>query len=199
MSGWRDELRSNPRLRAGLIAAAALLWLLGLLEMSDALDAARSQRAALTEELVRLRAVQGEQHWPALRDQAQARLADYRALAWREESEGRMQAMLQDWLREQLAAAGLQPRELAVTVLPARSTAPSEGGRKLDLPADMRLARARLSFEFKPEALHQVLAALHSSRRWIWVSRLAVENDSRRMVELELEALFELGARGPSS
>ncbi len=198
MSRWLDELRRNARLRVGLAAVGLLVWLLGLLELSDALDAARAELARSSEEVQRLRAVRGEQHWPAFRDQAQARLADYRSLAWREESEGRMQAMLQDWLREQLAIVGLQPRELAVTVLPARPAATADDKRKSELPADMRLARARLSFDFKPDSLHQLLAALAASRRWIWVSRLAVENDSRRVVELELEALFVLGTREPS-
>ena len=198
MSRWLDEFRSKPRLRAGLAAVLALLWLLGLLELSDALDAARKERVRLSDEVARLRSVGSEQRWPALREQAEARLADHRSLAWREESEGRMQAMLQDWLREQLAAAGVQPRELVVTVLPARTLSPSESGRKAELPADMRIARARLSFEFKPDALHQVLARLPASRRWIWVSRMTVDNDSQRTVELELEALFVLGAREAS-
>ena len=198
MSRWLDEFRSKPRLRAGLAAVLALLWLLGLLELSDALDAARKERVRLSDEVARLRSVGSEQRWPALREQAEARLADHRSLAWREESEGRMQAMLQDWLREQLAAAGVQPRELVVTVLPARTLSPSESGRKAELPADVRIARARLSFEFKPDALHQVLARLPASRRWIWVSRMTVDNDSQRTVELELEALFVLGAREAS-
>jgi hypothetical protein len=195
---WLDELRRKPRLQAGLAVVLALLWLLGLLELSDALDAARREKARLIDEVARLRTVGAEQHWPAMRDQTQVRLADHRALAWREESEGRMQAMLQDWLREQLAAVGVQPRELVVIVLPARTVLPSEQGRKSELPADMRIARARVSFEFKPDALHQVLARLPASRRWIWVSRMSVDNDSQRVVELELEALFVLGARESS-
>jgi hypothetical protein len=198
VSNWLDELRSKPRLQAGLAVVLALLWLLGLLELSDALDAARKERVRLSDEVARLRTVGAEQHWPAMRDQAQARLADHRSLAWREESEGRMQAMLQDWLREQLASVGVQPRELVVTVLPARTVSPAANGRKAELPADMRIARARVSFEFKPDAMHQVLARLPASRRWIWVSRMAVDNDSQRVVELELEALFVLGAREAS-
>jgi hypothetical protein len=198
VNSWLDELRSKPRLRAGLAAVAALLWLLGLLELFDALDAARKDKARLSDEVLRLRSVGAEPRWPAMREQAEARLADYRSLAWREESEGRMQAMLQDWLREQLAAVGVQPRELVVTVLPARTVSPAEGGRKAELPADMRIARARLTFEFKADALHQVLARLPASRRWIWVSRMAVDNDSQRVVELELEALFVLGVREAS-
>lgn len=195
MSDWRDELRGNARLRAGLVVVVGLFWVIGLLQLLDMLDAARKDRASLSETVEELRRVGKDERWLALRDQAGQRLADYRALAWREESEGRMQAMLQDWLREQLGAVGVQPRDVSVTVLPARGTTPGDRGRKSELPADMRIARAQLSFEFKPEALHQFLAKLPASLRWIWVSRMSVENDSRRQVELELEALFVLGAR----
>ena len=198
MIGWREELRSNSRLRFGLVAIAASLWLLVLLELSSARDAAREERNQLSDEVIRLRSVRGEQQWMTLRAQAQQRLADFRSLAWREESEGRMQAMLQDWLREQLAVVGVQPREMTVTVVPARGVAPSTSGRKSELPLDMRLARARLSFEFKPDSLQQFLAKLPTSRHWIWVSRMVVENEGRHVVELELEALFVLGAREPS-
>lgn len=195
MSDWRAELRGNRRLQAGLILVVALLWLLGLFELSDRLDAARRERSRLSDEVLLLRLASSEQQWPALRDQAQARLADYRSRAWREESEGRMEAMLQDWLREQLATVGAELRELTVSVQPARSVGSIESSRRPDLPADMRIARARLSFGFKPDTLHQFLAKLSASSRWIWVTRMAVENDNRRLVDIELEALFILGAR----
>lgn len=198
MISWRDELHSNPRLRAGFAAVAVLLWVLVLLELSGELSAAREKRFQLNAEVTRLHEMRGEQQWTAWRDKAQERLADYRSLAWREESEGRMQAMLQDWLREQLAAVGVQPREMTVTVLPARGAAPNGSGRKFELPADMRLARARLSFDFKPDSLHQFLAGLSTSRHWIWVSRMVVENETRRVVDIELESLFVLGVREPS-
>lgn len=193
MSRWRRELQDNPRLRIGLLAVAALLWLIGLLELDARVQAAEQERARLADEIARLRVAAAEQQWPALRDEARQRLADLRSLAWREESEGRMQALLQDWLREQLAAAGLQPRDLQVSVLPA------DGGlddkRKAELPTDLRIARARLAFDFQPDSLHRVLAALPASRKWIWVSRLIVDNAGRRTVDLEVEALFVLGPK----
>jgi hypothetical protein len=205
VSGWRQELQDNPRLRAGLLAVAALLWLFGLFELDDRVRAAERERARLSDELARLRVAAAEQQWPALRDQVKQRLDDYRALAWREESEGRMQATLQDWLREQFAAVGLQPRDLQVSVLPASAGAAAPGGasasapaRKAELPTDLRIARARMAFDFQPDGLHRLLAALDASRRWIWVSRLSVDNGGRRSVELELEALFVLGAKAGS-
>jgi hypothetical protein len=195
MSRWRQELRANPRLRAGMALVAGLVWLLGLLELLDVRDAAEKERARVADELVRLQAVAAERQWPERRDAARQRLADFRSLARREESEGRIQATMQDWLREQLTAVGLQARDLQVVVLPAGGPASGDAARRPALAADMRLARARLSFDFRPDGLHRLLAALPASRHWIWVSRLVVGNDSRRTVELELEALFVLGPR----
>jgi hypothetical protein len=51
-------------------------------------------------------------------------------------------------------------------------------------------------FDFQGDRLHRFLATLPASRQWIWVSRLVVDNDRRRQVELEVEALFVLGVRG---
>ena len=99
-----------------------------------------------------------------LRDQAQARLADYRSLAWREESEGRMLGHVAGQLAaQQLAAAGAEPRALTVTVQPARGVGPAEG-REVRV-ASRHAYRARAaSFEFKPDTLHQFLAKAVSQR-----------------------------------
>lgn len=199
MNDWARELRENPRLQLGLAVVVGLLWVLGLLELADRLDAARTERTRLADDLARLGSVAEGARWPRLRDDAQQRLADYRALAWREESEGRMQAAMQDWLREQFAALGVQPRELVVSVLPAAAApagqvaAESSAGT---LPPEMRVVRARATFEFDPQRLHRLLAALPESRRWTWVSRLSVDHGTRRLVELELGALFVLGVKG---
>jgi hypothetical protein len=196
--GWRRELQDNARLRAGLLAIGGLLWLLALLELADGLDAARLERDRLADEVQRLQAVAGERAWPDFRDRVQQRLGDVRSLAWREESEGRMQAALQDWLRQQLAGAGIQPREVVVSVLsPATgATGDAAAAAGAALPPEARIVRARMVFDFQGERLHRFLAALPASRQWIWVSRLVVDNDRRRQVELEVEALFVLGVRG---
>lgn len=189
MSEWVRQWRDNPRLRVGVLLAAALVWLYALLSLADEVEAMNSERMRAAAELQRLTALERELHWNDYRADAVRTLADYRARSWREESEGRMQARLQDWLRSQLATVGLQPRELAATVLPVP-------GAEEDDPAGMlRLVRARASFDFDPAALHQTLATVRRELQWTWVSRLTVNNAGRRSVELEVEALFVLDAR----
>jgi hypothetical protein len=196
MNAWARELRENPRLRAGLLAIVAIVWMLALLELLDGLDASRRERARLADEVAHLQTMARERQWPEFRDQVQQRLADVRSFAWREESEGRMQATLQDWLREQFAGVGVQPREVLVSVLPTTAGGAEAANRDAELPPEARIVRARTVFDFQPDALHRLLSRLPASHRWVWVSRLAVDPAGRRIVELELEALFVLGVRG---
>jgi hypothetical protein len=194
LNGWLDELRGNARLRAGALLIVGLLWTLLLFEGADRIDALRRERVAVVDEIDRLRGVIREAGWLQRRDDAQQLLAVYRGRAWREESEGRMQALMQDWLREKLAGAGVQPAELTVSVLAAAQ----EGAAGAALPAEFRLVRSRVTFDFQPQTLHELLASVAANPNWVAVSRLAVRNTGRRVVELELEALFVLGARAGS-
>jgi len=217
LNAWLDELRAKPRLRLGLLAVLALGWIFGLLELEAAWGTARQEQARLSHEIARMQAISGQTQWRQQRDAVFMALADLRSRAWRDESEGRMQAQMQDWVREQLVALGLQASELNVVVLPAgekpaagesrgRATAAGtpagSGGTGAGAgPAggdgsDLRLVRSRVVFEFQPDKLHQLLAAVQASPKWLWVARMAVLNGNRKSVELELEALFILGTRG---
>lgn len=200
MSPWREELRGNRRLRAGLLLIGGLLWLGGLLALMDAVDTTRAEQEQLHSELDGLRQAGRDARWARVRDEAQQSLAAYRSRSWREESDGRMQALMQDWLRERMAELGLQPSELNVSVLQPASEA-ALGGLAGTIagapwPPEMRVVRSRLVFDFQPAALHNFLTMVSLSPNWLWVSRLAVRNGSRRSVEIELEALFVQGARG---
>lgn len=222
LNTWLDELRAKPRLRLGLLAVLALGWIFGLLELEAASGTARQEQTRLSHEIGRMKAISGQTQWRKQRDAVFMALADLRSRAWRDESEGRMQAQMQDWVRERLAAQGLQARELNVVVLPAGGQPPagedrsragvaaapnaaggsaSGGGRGGaggggSGDSDLRLVRSRVVFEFQPDKLHELLAAVEASPKWLWVPRLVVHNGNRRSVELEIEALFILGTRG---
>jgi hypothetical protein len=184
VSDWRQELRSKPALRLGLVAIVGLAWVYGLLELEAAGAAAHREQAALADEVARLQGLGSEADWRRQRDEVHARLTELRGRAWREESEGRMQAQLQDWLRQQLAAQGLQARELTVAVLPL---SPQDEG------SDQRLLRARLAFDFDPDRLHALIGALVQGPAAVRMPRLLVKNAGRRSVEMDLEFLFILG------
>lgn len=187
MNDWLQELRDKPRLRLGLLVVIALAWVYGLLELETAASAAHQEQARLVDEVSRLQDIGSEVEWRRQRDEVFARVADLRGRAWREESEGRMQALLQDWLRQQLTAQGLQPRDLTVAVLPL---SPQDSG------SDLRLLRARLAFDFDPDRLHALLGTLADSPGAMRMPRLVVRTTGRSSVEMDLEALFILAAPG---
>lgn len=182
---WLHELRTKPLLRLALLAAVALAWIYALLELEAGVGKARTDQARLQVELERMQALAEDTSWPAQRERVFRQLADLRARAWREESEGLMQALMQDWLRDQLAGQGLQPRELTVAVLPAGDAA----------EPDLRLVRSRVVFDFSAETLHALLAEFARHPNALWVPRLVVRNAQQRVVELDVEALFLVGTR----
>lgn len=180
------ELDRQWRLRLGLAVVAALLWLFILLELSDHLSALRSSETQLATQVTRMKLMSREEQWPEFRDRVNRRLSEFRGRAWREESEGLVQAQLQDWLSAKMTASGLKARELAVSL----PSALPEGA-----PVEMRVVRARVVFDFHSEAFHALMTEISGEQRWVWVERLAVRNWGTPSVELELGALFVIGPR----
>jgi len=118
---------------------------------------------------------------------------------WREESEGHIQAAFQDWLHGLLAQQRLTAREMSVTLLtPAAGSGKGDSAAPAGLPPEMRLARARVVMEFQPQAFVGLLAAVSGNEHWVWVERLSIRNWGSPQVELELGALFVVGARDKS-
>lgn len=195
---WRKQSRAL----AGVAALFCMVWIYALLEMDERLTTLRGQEDRLRQQVARFGAVSQETQWGASRDELQRRMTAFRARAWREESEGRIQAHFQDWLREQLAAGGLKARELVVS-LPqagaAQASAAEPAGRDKEaeaMPAEMRIVRARVTLDFTSDSFNALLARLSASGRWLWVERLTVRNRPPvRTVEIELGALFVIGPR----
>ncbi len=205
MIPFQRELQDNRRLRLGLMAVVAIVWVLALLQLDDHLSAARQEEGQLRGQIIRLQAMGKEDRWPGYRDRVTKNLAQFRARAWREESEGRIQAHLQDWLREQLAEGGIKADELLVS-LPQGYETPAEGTEESmtgiektrsedDLPPEMRVVHARLTFAFHEQPFLKLMNAISGSAHWLWIERLTVRNWGKRTVELELGALFVIGPR----
>ena len=183
------RLEENRRLGLGLLVALSLLWLFLLLDLADRVDAAQAEELRLARQVQRMREAASEAEWPRYRDEVNQRLSEFRARAWREESEGLVQARMQDWLQQQLSAVGATQRELAVS-LPV----PMEGPEGLEMPPEMRVVRARVVFDFQPAGFNALLEALSAAPQWLWVDTLRVRNwGGSPSVELELGALFIVG------
>lgn len=204
MTRFWQELERNRRLRLGLVVAVALLWCFTLLELDDQVTTARASVKQLQGQIARTRALAQEAHWQEYREMTTRTLAQFRARAWREESEGRIQAHLQDWLRGELTKGGIEAKELVVS-LPEPSGPAQEGETsqtdvqeprpESELPAEMRVVHARVVFDFIEGPFNELIAKLSSSDHWLWVEGLSVRNWGTRTVELELGALFVIGTR----
>jgi len=198
----RQEWQRNARLRTGVVLALGLVSLWVLMALADRLDARVAERDRLAAQLQRLRAVAQDRRWDALVADMRVVDAQWRARLWREPTEGRMQAALQDWLRNQVATMGLAPRELAVAVVqdaptggvaaaaprsPGAGSAPGPG-----LPPGLTVVRARVALDLPALRLHEWLARLASAPGLTRITRLSVSNADRPAVEVEIEALFRM-------
>lgn len=188
------ELEQNRRLAIGVLVATSLLWVFLLLDLAERVDSAQAEELRLSRQVQRMREAASEAEWPRYRDEVNQRLSEFRARAWREESEGLVQARMQDWLQQQLGAVGATQRELAVSLPVA-----IEGPEGLELPPEMRIVRARVVFDFQPAGFNALLEALSASSQWLWVETLRVRNwGGSPSVELELGALFIVGEGAPT-
>lgn len=201
---WQ-QLQAQPRALAGAGLLVALAWLAWLLDADAQRVAAQQQLATQQQQLQRLQGFAGEQQWLQALQAGQTALAQVRQRLWREESEGRIQAHLQDWLRQQAEKSGLRVRELVVS-LPQRpgqeeaTAAPAEPVSGAALAPDLRLVQAQLTLEFDSAALATFLTEISSQERWLWLQRLQVQSQANRHVaELELQALFSVGAQDPNA
>lgn len=199
-SNLQREWSQNPRLRLGTVFIIILCWVYGLLAFDEALAKRREEIAQRDQEITRLAAQARGQGWVKVRDQAVRRLSEFRARAWREESEGRIQAAFQDWLHVLLAQQRLNASEMAVTLLtPAAASEKIDGPTtRAGLPPEMRVARARVVMDFQAQAFAGLIAAIVANPHWVWVERLSLRNWGSPQVELELGALFVVGARDKS-
>lgn len=199
-SNFQREWSESPRLRLGVVVIVVLCWVYGLLAFDETITKRRDEIALLDQEVTLLAAQARSQEWMKVRDQAVRRLSEFRERVWREESEGHIQAAFQDWLHVLLEQQRLTANEMTVTLL-----TPLAGSEKTDppttlagLPPEMRVARARVVMEFQPMAFAGVLAAIAANEHWVWVERLSIRNWGSPQVELELGALFAVGARDKS-
>lgn len=202
LAPMRQEWQRNPRLRTGVVLALGLVSLWVLMALADRLDARVAERDRLAAQLQRLRAVAQDRRWDTLVADMRVVDAQWRERLWREPTEGRMQAALQDWLRNQVATMGLTPRELAVAVV--QDTPPGGGaaaGARLSaadnaagpgLPPGLSVVRARVALDLPALRLHEWLARLASAPGLTRVTRLSVSNADRPAVEVEIEALFSM-------
>jgi len=179
------ELRSNRRLRLGIVAVVGIFWVYGLLSLSEGLDKRQAQLNANLAAYARQLKSADDPYWPNARDEVKLVLNHYLARARTEQSEGTLQASFTDWVQQLFAAHKVSPGDVSVSVLP-----PEQGNA---WPAPMRVVRARVFFHAHPWMVHDILADV--SDQSAWVERLVVRTGAtggQTSVEMDVSALYTL-------
>lgn len=196
MKKWRERLVKEPRALYGLMGAIILVWIYALIALHDHVNRLGEERRALRLQSIQLDRLGREGGWKSLAEAAEERLTNFNSRLWLAESEGRMQAEFQDWLRQLAAKQGLHMREMIVSQAePVRDMAGAEGQQSSLLPEGWRILQARVSLEWEPQTFASWLASLAEAQRWLWIERLSLKNGRPATVELELAGLFAIGAR----
>jgi hypothetical protein len=198
----RQEWSENASVRTGALLIVGILWLYGLLAWHDALgerDRALDQKA---RQLARIEAQAAETQWPDRLKEAEGRLLRFESSVKVVDSLGQAQADLQDWLNEQARAAALRN----VGVIPAGAPlaggigGPAPGSAAPPPPAlasgpevALRLGwvvRARVQADFSPVAAYDLLAALASGSRRVWVESMAIRMEPSPRWELQVASAY---------
>lgn len=192
-----DDLRSNRRLRIGVVAIIAILVVYGLLEWRDHLAAAKADHRRLLSQLARVSQYSalpaGAAVWQARAVEADRALEQARAQLWRNKSTGLAQAQVQDWLNSLLRQVDAKQFSLRVA---EPETALETESLTARLPAEFKSLmplRARVEFNSDPTALLGILAAMNDSPQKISVDILNVKGFK---TEMALTFWFELDVGG---
>lgn len=167
---WADaktQWGENARLRMASWAVVGILWIYGLMLVSDNAPRIQAELGAMKSELAKLKGGGDAALWAQRRQDAEQWLTAAEALSWAEQRPGLAQAEIQDWLRGTATKAGMSVRELrlaAAEASPAASSVPAAGVVKL-----------RLSVDFTPLALAGFLNELGEAERGVMVERLQLK------------------------
>lgn len=193
-AGLRGQWLANRRLRWGLLAIGAIVWVQGLLMASDSAQALRQQSEALREDVDRLQVQARSKVWPARADDARQQVGALRSMLWQETEIGLAEAAAQDWVRALAAKMGIGIRELAVS-RPGTATASASAASAAPQLVGVQPVRLRLSLDLNRLALMGFLAEIAQHERVVVVDRLVLRPVSQPpTAELDLRMLAAVKA-----
>lgn len=184
----RREWQASVRLRWGVRFIVATVWLWLTLLAQDQAAAWRAQGDELQAEAQRLKPLRSQTGWPQRAEDARTQLESARGLLWTAASQGQVEALLQDRLRELCSKAGLTVRELAILATDAKGT-----------PDDARPLRMRLAVDINNRlALMGLLSELAQSPQSIIVDSLRLRPQAAPpRAEIEIRVLYREQAKAP--
>ena len=194
------ELGASRRLRLGLALIVAVLWLYGVLLLSDARDERTRGFRQASVQLARLQEAAGQTEWPQRLEEAKILQAALESGLWRGDSLGLSRAALQDWLAQQMKQAQV-PRPLITLAAQEDDAAGAPGGaapaggapaaEAAELAAGLWKVKAKLNFDFTAESLPLLLARLAAPSPRVTVESLRVVREPVARVEMVVVAYFQ--------
>jgi len=184
-----SQVRRNPRLQVGLALALGIVWLYGILILTEKTDTRLGEIAAAQTRLARLQADAGQIQWPQRVEAAKAMQIAEEARLWHESTPGLARAAFQDWLNQILRAAGIDKANLSMGSQEAG--APAQADAAGPAAADgLWKVTTQLSFPFSPDKAHALLAALAEHPEMVVVETLTLRTSPSPQAELALAAWF---------
>jgi|GEM_PF-5072664 len=188
-------LRSNPRLRIGLVLIVGIIWLSLLLDLRDQNTALLDRYKQTAAQLSRFSAQQKQTQWMTRAQDAKDVLAVVEQRLWQNPTLGLTQAEMRDWLMQQL----LQAKAAQYTVKVSESggdKGDAKGSKSTDAPADLIRVRAQIEFNTNPDVLDGLLSRLADADHQVVVESLSVKQPR---TELTVASWYKVQPVAPAS
>lgn len=189
----RAELAANHRLRWGVWAIVAIMWIYAVLVLRDAARAERLAVEQASRRIATLEQVAAERDWPARLRSAEDLRQKLEGRLWHAGTLGLAQAAFQDWVNQAVQQAGVRKPAVAVAAQeesaarPAAGAAPTEAGAS----SDLWKTTARVAFDFEPSALYRFLQRLAANDKAVVVESLTIRGTPGGRAEMVLVAYFQ--------
>jgi hypothetical protein len=188
-----SQWRANLRLRLGVGLVLVVLFLHGLLQVFDHVDALRVEADQLRTQVQEARSLSRQSTWPERARDAQRSLQELQALLWTEPEQGLAEARMQDWVSSVASKSGVVVRDLSLVRSEPGSSRETDGA--LLLPKGYARLRLRVTAEFNPATASVLLAEMGQGEHVVRVDRMHVLTATRPpLLELELSSIARLAS-----
>lgn len=192
LSPFLAEIKANPRLRLGLWLIIGIAWIYCLLLLRDEVQRAGNEHQAFAKKVARTLAQASQNEWLERAESAQAMQLQHESRLWREGTIGLAQAGFQDWLNLVVQQSGLTRPVLTVAAQEESASEKTAAGAKgNDNASSLWKITAKLSFDFTPKNLYELMARLAGHDRQIVVETLVIRSVPAPRAEMMLVAYFQ--------
>ena len=180
-----NELKANPRLRAGLWLCVAIFWFYGIVNLQEVSVAKAKEYETLVKRSARSQATAEQKAWQGWVDDARVIERSLANRLWHEPTQGLAQAAFQDWLVQALQQTAIVKPQLTVV---AQEGPKSQGTSKTD--DEIWKVSARVTFDFDPRTFTQFIDKLANHDKWVVLETLNVRGSPSAKTEMTLVAYF---------